>query len=126
MTWVWVQSEGRLFRDGRLISYGYSGKGRGKNNPALQSIAGVGPIPTGRWRIGAPYKSERVGPFTLPLYAEDGGELDRHEATGRSAFRMHGDSIKAPGTASKGCIILPRAVREAVWRSGDRALVVRP
>ncbi|HYE46677.1 MAG TPA: hypothetical protein VEA44_12995, partial [Caulobacter sp.] len=49
---------------------------------------------------------------------------DVHEATGRSAFRIHGDSVRAPGTASKGCIILPRAVREAIWRSGDRDLEV--
>jgi len=123
--WIWDQSAGELRRDGRLVSRGYSGKGRGKNNPALQNVPGVGPIPRGRYRIGAPYESKNVGPFTLPLYAIDAKpDDDTHQPTGRSGFRVHGDSIKAPGTASRGCIILPRAVREAIWRSGDRILEV--
>jgi hypothetical protein len=46
------------------------------------------------------------------------------ETFGRSEFRIHGDSIAHPGMASHGCIILPRAVRDAIWRSGDRALEV--
>jgi hypothetical protein len=46
------------------------------------------------------------------------------ETFGRGEFRIHGDSIAHPGTASHGCIILPRAVRDAIWRSGDRALEV--
>jgi hypothetical protein len=37
---------------------------------------------------------------------------------------MHGDSIKARGCASRGCIILPRSVRELVWQSGDTVLEV--
>lgn len=122
--WVWDQSAGILSRNGKLISRGYSGKGRGRNNPALQGVPGVGPIPQGRWKIGAPYNSANVGPYVLPLHAVDGSIDDVHQPTGRSAFRCHGDSISAPGTASRGCIILPRAVREAIWKSGDRDLEV--
>lgn len=123
--WTWDQSSGRLFRDGKLVSSGYAGKGRGKNNPTLQGVVGVGPIPRGKWRIGAPYNSKSVGPYALPLEAIDSkiGD-DKHDETGRGAFRIHGDSIRAPGTASRGCIVLPRAVREAIWRSGDRELTV--
>lgn len=125
MTWQWDQSAGELRRDGKLISRGYSGAGRGKNNPSLQGVQGVGPIPAGRWKIGAPYNSANVGPYVLPLDAVDArpGD-DKHAPTGRSAFRIHGDSIKAPGTASRGCIILPRAIRELIWKSGDRDLEV--
>jgi hypothetical protein len=126
--WVWDQSEGRLYREAKgvrtFVSPGYSGKGRGKNNPSLQAVPGIGPIPRGRWKIGAPYNSKNVGPFALPLTAADGTADDRHDETGRSAFRIHGDSIRAPGTASRGCIILPRKMRELIWRSGDRDLVV--
>lgn len=123
--WTWDQSAGELRRDGKLVSRGYSGKGRGKNNPSMEGVRGVGPIPRGRYTIKAPYDSRNVGPYTLPVDAIDAkpGD-DRHEPTGRSAFRIHGDSIRAPGTASKGCIILPRAVRQAIWRSGDRLLEV--
>jgi len=43
---------------------------------------------------------------------------------GRGGFLMHGDSKEHPGSASHGCVILPRAVREEVWNSGDRELEV--
>jgi hypothetical protein len=119
MTWQWDQSAGLLTRDGKAVSRGYSGRGRGKNNPALQTAVGIGPIPRGAWRITERYDSANVGPYALKLDACAGTD-----ACGRSAFRIHGDSIRAPGTASHGCIILPRAIREAIWRSGDRNLVV--
>lgn len=71
------------------------------------------------------YDSKNVGPFAIIVDAVDSkpGD-DRHDATGRGAFRIHGDSIRAPGTASKGCIILPRAIREKMWRSGVKDLEV--
>lgn len=123
--WVWDQSAGTLSRNGKLVSRGYSGKGRGKNNPALQGVPGIGPLPRGRYKIGAPYNSKNVGPYTLTLDAVDARPGDDiHQPTGRGAFRIHGDSIKAPGTASKGCIILPRNIRELIWKSGDRDLEV--
>jgi hypothetical protein len=123
--WQWDQSAGELRLNSKLISRGYSGNGRGKNNPSLQNIPSVGPIPRGRYKIGAPYKSERVGQYALPLDAIDAkpGD-DTHQPTGRGAFRIHGDSVKAPGTASHGCIILPRNIRELVWRSGVREIEV--
>lgn len=122
--WKWVQSTGELSRNGEFISKGYSGKGRGKNNPKLQNIAGVGPIPTGKWHIMYKYDSKNVGPYTLTLYKEDGCLDDYDKETHRSAFRIHGDSIRNPDNASKGCIILPRKIREKIWQSGDRILLV--
>lgn len=124
MTWRWDQSSGELSRDGKFISRGYAGSGRGKNNPALQNVPGVGPLPAGRWKITERYDSANVGPYALKLQAADGVADDVHQPSGRSAFRIHGDSIRAPGTASRGCIILPRAIRELIWKSGDRDLVV--
>lgn len=123
--WTYNQTTGELARDGNAQAKGYSGKGRGKNNPSLQGVRGVGPIPRGKWRMVNVYNSLNVGPFTITLHSLDDASIDdRHEATGRSAFRIHGDSIRAPGTASKGCIILPRAVRERMWRSKDHDLLV--
>ncbi len=125
MVWRWDQSAGELTHDGKFVSKGYSGKARGKNNPALQGVPGIGPIPQGRWRFGAPYNSTNVGPYVLPIHAVDAAPGDDiHQPTGRSAFRCHGDSITAPGTASRGCIIVPRTIREIIWRSGDRVLEV--
>lgn len=123
--WVWDQSAGTLSRNGQVVSKGYSGNGRGKNNPSLQGVRGIGPIPRGLWRMVDVYNSKNVGPFTITLYKLDEPNPDDFdEATGRSAFRIHGDSIRAPGTASKGCIILPRNIREMMWKSGDREVEV--
>ncbi len=125
--WKWDQSAGVLTRNGESVTggNGYSGAGRGKNNPAMQAARGVGPVPRGIWVIGAPYQSKNTGPFTMPLTARDEKPKDDiHQPTGRSAFRIHGDSIKNPGTASHGCIILPRFVREKIWKSGDREIEV--
>ncbi len=122
--WIWDQSAGTLSRNDRVVSRGYSGKGRGKNCPTLQNVPGIGPIPRGEWIIGPPYKSSNVGPYCLTLKSRDNTIDDIDEETGRSCFRIHGDSIRAPGTASKGCIILPRIARAEIWESGDRLLLV--
>lgn len=126
---IYSQTTGKLTnQDGTPFAgwtgAGYSGLGAGKNNPLAQGEAGVGPIPRGMWHIGAPYNSARTGPFTLPLIRLDGTPDDRDDATGRSAFRIHGDSVKAPGTASHGCIILPRIIREAIHNSRNELLQV--
>jgi len=123
--WVWDQSAGTLSRDGVLVSRGYAGKGRGHNNPALQGVRGVGPLPRGRYRIGAPRTSQRTGPYAMDLYPVDATPADTvHDATGRASFQIHGDSVRNPGTASSGCIILPRANRQQIWSSGDHELEV--
>jgi hypothetical protein len=118
--WIYDQSSGILSREGRVIAKGYSGRGDAKNNPALQHLRATGPIPRGDWRITILQRHHpNLGPYVLHLEPESGTDTK-----GRSAFRIHGDSIKAPGTASHGCIILPRAIREQIWQSGDRALKV--
>lgn len=125
MTWKWDQSAGELTRDGSFIAKGYSGRGRGKNNPSMQAAVGIGPIPAGRWRMVAVKNSLNTGPFTITVHAIDGTPNDdRHDDTGRGAFRIHGDSIRDPGNASHGCIILPRVVRERLWASKDREIEV--
>jgi len=117
--WIWDQSAGELYRDDKLISKGYSGANRGKNNPSLQSAKALGPIPQGDWLIVSVADSPNVGPFAIAL--EPAKET---QTFGRSAFRIHGDSIHNPGNASHGCIILPRNIRTKIWNSGDKLLRV--
>lgn len=119
MTWRWDQSSGELSRDGKFISKGYSGAGRGKNNPSMQAAVGVGPIPRGKWKITERYNSANVGRYALKLVPAPGTD-----ALGRSAFRIHGDSIRNPGTASHGCIILPLPIRTRIWEHSDHDLEV--
>lgn len=115
---VYYQHSGQLFtQDGRLIGSGYSGKGQGKNNPALEATPFIGPIPRGRYTIGGHIDSPSHGPFTLPLTP-----VPSNNMFGRDHFLVHGDSPSHPGEASEGCIILPRAVRE--WIEFNRHTIL--
>lgn len=116
---TYSQSTGRWWDEaGVLLTVGYSGAGAGKNNPKQQAERNVGPIPRGLYTIGAPYNSTNVGPFAIPLTPS------MHNALGRTHFLIHGDSLKSPGDASKGCIILPRAIRELIHARNCRLLLV--
>ncbi len=120
LAWTYAQQSGELAQDGRPVATGYSGANEGKNNPALEKVPNVGPIPCGSWTItGPPVDTHDHGPYVLRL--EPAAETLTHARTG---FLIHGDSRANPGTASHGCIILPRAIREQVWQSGDRELLV--
>lgn len=118
--WKYVISSGALVSpDGAAQFVGYSGQPECKNDPTKCSIPNKGPIPPGRYTIEAPRDTETHGPFVLGLAPHPENEM-----FGRSAFLIHGDSVSKPGTASQGCVIQPRAVRERVWASGDRELEV--
>jgi hypothetical protein len=120
--WTYAQKTGKLLQDGRLVGTGYSGFDNGKNNPAMQAVHDVGPIPQGEWTIvGPPMNTPSHGPFVLTLEPADGTNT-----FGRSGFLMHGDSIQSPGCASHGCIIMAHTVRDQVWNSGDTDLQVVP
>ena len=120
--WVYHQSSGRLTRDDVEIAVGYSGIGEGKNNPALQGVHDVGPIPRGFWSLGPVQcvtTSGPHGPFVIPLLPNAG--TNTH---GREGFLIHGDSVQHPGSASHGCIILPRAIREEMVAVHDPDLEI--
>lgn len=118
--WTYEQSTGLLLNGvGTIVGSGYSGAGDGKNNPNMQEMPDVGPIPCGWYIIGQPENTIDHGPYALPLFPDIENQM-----FGRSGFLMHGDSIPHPGAASEGCIIQERYVREAVWTSGDHRLQV--
>lgn len=119
MTWKYDQESGDLYLNDKFVSSGYSGAGDGKNNPAMQDVHNVGPIPRGEYEIGSPSDTKTHGPYVLHLTPAETNDMH-----GRSGFLIHGDSVVHPGTASEGCIILPRTVRERIWESGDIALTV--
>ncbi len=118
--WTYEQSTGKMiYPDGHTLAQGYSGHGTGLNNPDQEGVAGVGPIPRGAWTIDlAPLAHTACGPVALAL-APDG--FDPH---GRSLFRIHGDNAAMDHTASDGCIILARPVRQAIVDSGVARLCV--
>lgn len=116
--WMFQQSTGRFFR---LIATGYSGKGEGVNQPALEDVKGVGPIPRGAWSIGPARDDTGHGPIVMALTP-----LGDTETWGRSGFLIHGDLIGHVGEqmASEGCIVLSHDVRAQIAASGDRELIV--
>lgn len=118
--WTYAQKTGELQQDGKDVGTGYSGFGAGKNNPVMESVHSVGPIPVGKWTIiGPPANTAEHGPCVLTLRP-----AMETNTFGRDGFLMHGDSRESPGCASHGCVIMPRPVREQVWKSGDTALEV--
>ena len=126
--WEYSQSTGNLYYVNNqtgataLISRGYSGAfGQGLNNPAMESVANVGPIPRGKWSIDAPHSElGSLGPYVMNLTPGKGTNT-----FGRTLFRMHGDKLSGPPFhASHGCIILGPAIRHKIWNSGDHELVV--
>ena len=117
--WVYSQSSGQLWNpSGACIATGYSGFGAGKNNPALEGVRSIGPIPRGYWVMTGVYDSKRAGPLAIKL------EPSGHNALDRDYFRVHGDSAARPGSASKGCIVLWRVIRQAIIDSNDKMLRV--
>ena len=123
--WVYHQRSGLMLHvtpeneEGERFLGGYAGCKDGKNCPEMQHVPNRGPIPRGVYRIGDPYDSPDHGPFCLRLTPDSANEM-----CGRSGFLVHGDSMRDPGSASEGCIIQARKVRELIHASGDRMLEV--
>ncbi len=118
MTWQYKQSTGELSCDGEFEGTGYSGAGIGHNEPDLQNIPNIGPIPVGLYKIGAAYDDiGKLGPCVMAL-----DPLTDTNTFGRSLFRIHGDNVNHD--ASHGCIILGPAIRRKIAASADRNLMV--
>ena len=96
-------------KDGFLVT-GYAGFETGKNNPAMDNVKNIGPLPRGVYRIvPEPFDHAKCGKYCIRLTPEPANVMH-----GRSGFLIHGDNGK--GTASNGCIILPRHARESIVR----------
>lgn len=115
--WTYAQSTGELLKDGEFQGTGYSGAGEGRNNPAMQSVPNVGPIPQGIYAIGPAYHDPHLGPIVMHLDAQAGTEEFE-----RSLFRIHGNN--KPNDASHGCIILGPAIRATIAARSDKLLTV--
>ncbi len=119
MSWTYSQRTGTLTLNGTPVATGYSGHEEGKNNPAMQNVRQIGPVPQGKYTIGAAYQHPEKGPVVMRL------NPDAHNLMfGRSGFLIHGDSLAHPGFASEGCIILARKIRDRIAQSSDRELEV--
>jgi hypothetical protein len=112
-------STGALSINGEYIGNGYSGAPGHVDAGADETLVGEGPIPTGSWGIGQPIDSAATGPFSLPL--TPGAETNTF---GRSGFLIHGDNPQGNHSASHGCIVAARTLREQIDADPDRLLNV--
>ena len=103
------------------VATGYAGNGNGLNNPSMQHVSNTGPVPQGGYTIGTPRNSAQTGRYVLPLTPDASNNMQN-----RHSFQIHGDNSRMNQSASSGCIILPRNVRESIFNSGDNRLVVIP
>lgn len=136
MSWSYSQSTGILgSADGLFKARGYAGAGAGKNNPDMQNIVDVGPLPQGRYSLGQAFEcthdlesdetcgdchgtaKHKHGPNVIRLIPDPGNEM-----FGRAGFLIHGDN--STGTASEGCIVMPPATRQQIMDSNDHVIEV--
>ena len=103
------QTTGQVTDDnGKSIAKGWAGNGCGRNNPTMQDVHCVGPLPQGVYKIGAWYDHTRLGPMVADLHQISG------ETFGRNDFFIHGPSSEHYGQESKGCIVVPREDRQRI------------
>lgn len=124
MTHTYSQSTGIYITPDGAEHQGYSGHDAGLNNPAMQDVHNVGPIPRGTWRIGTAIDHPRLGPVAMRLQWIEGPNGEAQPPNGRDGFFIHGDNQAMNHTASDGCIVLARPVRETIVAGADRRLVV--
>ena len=123
--WEYSQSTGQMtYVDNQSgattpVGSGYAGNGTGFNNPNMQNVPFVGPIPQGNYDIGGATISK--GPLTLPLTPQQGTNT-----FGRDAFRIHGENPSRPQNSSEGCIVIDPNIRNQINNSPDRELRVVP
>lgn len=117
--WTWQISSGTMFAPTGQAYPGYSGNGPGLNNPDMCTVSDVGPLPPGTYTIGDPVDDLHVGFFALPLTPDPSNQMFK-----RFAFFLHGDNPLGDFSASDGCIVLARPIREAIAASPDKTLVV--
>jgi len=135
--WEYSQSTGQttyVQTDGGTVDAGtgYSGYGDGLNNPAMQDVPNVGPIPQGTYTLDPMTNNTTAGGVSLPdsmrITQPDGGSTlpELPDGGTRSGYSIHGDNPKGDHSASQGCIILDKETRKKIANSGDTKLIVVP
>jgi hypothetical protein len=125
MSWTFENGTGRLLDpDGTFVEQGYAGGAKGThkegiNNPALQFVRDIGPLPVGVYTMGDPVEHSQLGILAIPLTPDPSNDM-----RGRGGFYCHGDKIGSPGCASDGCIIVGHSTRVMLSESSDRRIQV--
>lgn len=91
----------------------------------MQNVRNTGPIPQGTWIIGQQQNNTtgngRNLPASMRLTPANGTDT-----LGRDGFIIHGDNNRGDQSASEGCPILNRDIRNQIGASGDNVFRVIP
>ena len=99
-----------------VICTGYAGRGEHINSPAAEHLVGQGPPPRGIYALESARTHRDLGPFAIPFRWIDYTN-GKGIPGGRSGFYFHGDNARGDRTASSGCIIVPREIRQFIeWQ----------
>jgi hypothetical protein len=87
----------------------------------MQMFVDIGPIPRGQYTMQQPRDIESRGlVYAIPLHP-----WPENRMFGREGFYMHSERIMGPhGEAGINSIVIATQARMAIWKSGDRELVV--
>ena len=142
LDWIWQQSSGNLYNTPiggmgppYLVSPGgsgqYSGQNLGLNNPANQSVPGTGPdsnggpLPQGTYTIDLQQNnitnSGKTLSASMKLTPDPNNQMYE-----RAGFLIHGDNRDGDQSASEGCPVVSRYMRNKIGSSGDPLLKVIP
>ena len=121
MAWLYEVATGKMFRpDGTLLGVGGSGRDVGFNNPSMQDVPFVGPLPSGGYTIGEAQDHSVLGPVAMPLTPDPEDMM-----FGRNDFWIHGWSAERGVTkSSDGCILQSKPCRIEISQSDDCTLRV--
>ncbi len=101
------------------LGVGYSGRPPYVNDREAEAMVSRGPIPRGHYRTIGPFDNQRLGPVVWFLTPSRETQM-----FGRSGFFIHGDNEFQNRTASAGCIVLQRPVRDRLVAAGPFDLEV--
>ncbi len=111
---VYEQKTGKISavsKDGeaKRLGVGYAGHPPYVNDADAQALKARGPIPRGHYGISYPWNHVRLGACSMFLEP-----LASNDMMGRSGFFIHGDNSYGNNTASHGCIVASRKIRDEI------------
>lgn len=123
LDWEYYSGSGDLFQNGSYVGTGYAGHGAGVNNAWMSGFTNIGPLPAGQYAIGPQrnnvtlYGRKLLGSMRLT-------PARNNSMYGRAGFLIHGDNSAFNQTASNGCPVFDRSLRDQIGWSGDNVFVV--
>lgn len=119
---TYSQTTGVLTHNGYAVSKGYAGRGEGLNNPAMQNVPKIGPLPQGKYTIMKAGTDAKVGKVAMRLIPDPANEM-----YDRADFFIHAPHANDQKDSSEGCMVFDHDTRTGVAAAvaqGDNQLLV--